>query len=100
MNKRKSQGKKLRKLNIRFLAMVGLIMYFCCALIGQQTSLRASDAEITQLEEKIAAAETQLAEVEEMETLSRSDAYIEKVAREKLGLVLPDETVFVDVTGQ
>ncbi|MBE7062463.1 MAG: septum formation initiator family protein [Ruminococcaceae bacterium] len=100
MNKRKNQSKKLPKLNIRSLAMIGLIMYFGFALIGQQSALHASDAEITQLEEKIAVAESQYAEVEEMETISQSDAYIEKVAREKLGLVLPDEIVFVDVTGQ
>ncbi len=75
-------------------------MYLCYALICQQTSLRASDAQISQLEADIAEAEGRLAEVQDLDTLSRSDEYIERVAREKLGLVLPDETVFVDVTGR
>jgi len=75
-------------------------MYFCYALIGQQTTRQVSDSEISQLETEISAARSRLAEVHAMDTLSQTDAYIEKVAREKLGLVLPDETVFVDVTGR
>ena len=100
MNKRKNQGKGKRKLNIRVCFMVGLIMYLCYALISQQTTLRASNVQISQLEADITEAQGRLAEVQDLDTLSRSDEYIERVAREKLGLVLPDETVFVDVTGR
>ncbi len=75
-------------------------MYFCYVLIGQQATLRAADAEAARLEAEIAAAEENKAVVKDLDAISQSDAYIEKVAREKLGLVLPDETVFVDVTGQ
>ncbi len=80
--------------------MVALVLYLSYALIGQQVSLRESDSQISQLEADIAEAEGRLAQVQDLEGLSKSDAYIEKVAREKLGLVLPDETVFVDVTGR
>lgn len=100
MNKRKNQRKTGRKLNIRFLVMVGLIMYLSYALISQQTSIRVADKDISRLEEEIRAAESQLDMVEDLDAESKSDEYIEKVAREKLGLVLPDETVFVDVTGR
>lgn len=101
MNKRKNQSEqKQKKLNIRTLAMIGLIMYFCYVLIGQQSALRASDSEISQLETEVSQAQSNRAEVEAMGAISQSDAYVEKMAREKLGLVLPDETVFVDVTGQ
>jgi len=100
MNKRKNQRKTGRKLNIRFLVMVGLIMYLSYALISQQASIRVADKDISRLEEEIRAAESQLDMVEDLDAESKSDEYIEKVAREKLGLVLPDETVFVDVTGR
>lgn len=100
MNKRKNQRKTGRKLNIRFLVMVGLIMYLSYALISQQASIRVADKDISRLEEEIRAAENQLDMVEDLDAESKSDEYIEKVAREKLGLVLPDETVFVDVTGR
>lgn len=75
-------------------------MYLSYALISQQTTLRASEQAISRLETEISEAESRLAQVEELENEAHSDAYIEMVAREKLGLVLPDETVFVDVTGR
>ncbi len=100
MNKRKNQRKIGRKLNIRSLIMVGFIMYLSYALISQQTSIRLADKDISRLENEIRAAESQLDMVEDLDAESKSDEYIEKVAREKLGLVLPDETVFVDVTGR
>ena len=101
MNKRKKQGQPKRKLNIGVCFMIGLIMYLCCALISQQTSLHSSkNQKISQLEAEIVSAESKLAEVQDMDAFSKSDEYIERVAREKLGLVLPDETVFVDVTGR
>ena len=100
MNKRKKQGQPKRKLNIHVCFMIGLIMYLCYALISQQTSLHSSNAKIAGLEAEIVSAESRLAEVQDMDAFSKSDEYIERVAREKLGLVLPDETVFVDVTGR
>ena len=100
MNKRKSQEKSKRKLNIHVCLMAALVLYLSYALIGQQVSLRQSDSQISQLEADIAEAEGRLAQVQDMDRLAQSDAYIEKIAREKLGLVLPDETVFVDVTGR
>ncbi len=75
-------------------------MYLCYALISQQTTLHSSNVRIAELEEEIVSAEGRLLEVQDMDAFSKSDEYIERVAREKLGLVLPDETVFVDVTGR
>ena len=100
MNKRKKQEKQHRKLNIRFSIMIVLVMYLSYALASQVAALRKSDDRITQLEKDISEAEGRLAEVHDLNAFSHSDAYIEKVAREKLGLVLPDETVFTDVTGR
>lgn len=98
MNKRKKRSKK--HLNIRFCFMVGLIMYLFGAIICQEVSLHKNSEQLSHLEEQKALAEEKLAEVEDLDELSRSDAYIERIAREKLGLVLPDETVFVDITGR
>lgn len=100
MNKRKKQGKQHRKLNIRVCFMMVLVVYLSYALISQVATLRKADAQISQLEKDISDAEGRLAEVHDLNAFSQSDAYIEKVAREKLGLVLPDETVFTDVTGR
>lgn len=80
--------------------MVALVVYLSYALIGQLVSLRQCDAQLSQLTAEKAEAESRLAEVQDLDRISKSDAYIEKVAREKLGLVQPDETVFVDVSGR
>ena len=100
MNKRKRQEKSKRKLNIRVCLMVALFAYLSYALSGQLVSLRQTAVRASQLEAEIAEAEGRLAEVQDLDRISKSDAYIEKVAREKLGLVKPDETVFVDVSGR
>lgn len=98
MNKRKKRAKL--HLNIRFCFMVGLIMYLFCAIICQEFSLHKNSEEISLLEEQIAAAQESLNAVKDKDELSRSDAYVERVAREELGLVMPDEKVFVDITGR
>ena len=100
MNKRKNQRKSGRKLNLRVCIMMGLVMYLSYALISQQTTLRASEQAISRLENEISEAENHLAQVESLRDETHSDAYIEMVAREKLGLVLQVDTVFVDVTGR
>ena len=100
MNKRKRQAKPRRKFNIRICLMVALVLYLTYALGGQLLSLRQTVVRASRLESEIAEAEGRLKEVQELESLSQSDAYIEKVAREKLGLVKPDEMVFVDVSGR
>ncbi|MBQ7036007.1 MAG: septum formation initiator family protein [Clostridia bacterium] len=100
MNKRKRQGKPKRKLNIRVCLIVVFAAYLSYTLCGQLVSLRQSAVRVSQLEAEIAEAEGRLAEVQDLDRISKSDAYIEKVAREKLGLVQPDETVFVDVSGR
>ncbi|MDD6308470.1 MAG: septum formation initiator family protein [Clostridia bacterium] len=98
MNKRKKQIKK--HLNIRTFLMVALIMYLSYAIICQEVSLHENNRQIVSLKEDIASAEASLTQVQNLGAVSSSDAYIERMAREKLGLVLPDETVFVDVTGR
>ncbi len=100
MNKQRKTGKTIKKSNIHILCMVGLIVYLCFALVRQQVVLHDAGKQISQLESAITQAETELSEVQDLDAFSHTDAYIERVAREKLGLVLPDETVFVDVTGR
>ena len=39
-------------------------------------------------------------EVDALKEIVDSDEYIEKIAREKLGMIRKDEIVFVDITGE
>ena len=50
--------------------------------------------QIATLEEKISEEEGRGERIEAFRKYTRTNAYIEKVAREKLGLVYPDEVIF------
>ncbi len=95
-----STEKKKRKVNPRRLvsAVVAFVFvaYFVYTMIWQQVVISQKGREIDALEEKIAAAEQQTKRLEkELEDLNDPE-YLEKIAREKLGLVRPNERVFVD----
>lgn len=73
------------------LVLLGVVvMYKAHDLVEQRTSLEAQAAElIGQLEQ----AKQEYAKLEEREKYMKSDAYIEEVAREQLGLIYPDEII-------
>lgn len=80
--------------------MVLFAMYISYALIQQQSMINNYNKQINELNTSIAAKEEELEDLDNMEKLYRSDENMERIARDRLGLVLPDETVFVDVTGK
>ena len=49
---------------------------------------------------QIAQQQKKLDELDELKTKVDSDEYIEKVAREKLGLIKENEIMFIDVAGE
>ncbi len=91
-----------RKTNInprRFISMlvaVIFVLYFVYTMIWQQVVISKKGKEIEALEEKIAAAEQQTEKLEEELDNLNDPEYLEKIAREKLGLIRPNERVFVD----
>lgn len=50
----------------------------------------------TTLESQLADAQAKKAELEELQNIVDSDEYIERVAREQLGMVRPNEIIFED----
>lgn len=99
MAKTKAAPKKVQKRSfILTLGIVLLIGYFVITIVGLQLQQKDANAE---LEQKNAALEQVEAENERLETILASDdksEYMEQVAREKLGFVMPGEKVFYDVT--
>lgn len=55
---------------------------------------------ISELEAQIEYEEQRADEVDALKEIVDSDEYIEKIAREKLGMIRKDEIVFVDITGE
>ncbi len=96
---RKSQKKKRRLNTRRFLTVLIVAffsIYFVYIMIWQQITISRKDNEIKALEEQITAATQQTEKLQqELDNLNDPE-YLEKIAREKLNLVLPNERIFVD----
>jgi len=90
MNKR-----KISKLWI--VAVVGLVWYFSYILIGQQKELFTKRAEMSDLQAKIEQGEKLKKVLLKQNDDINSNEYVEKVAREELGMIKPGEKVFIDV---
>jgi cell division protein FtsB len=87
--------KRLLRPGIIFL--IGFFIYFSYVLVDQQKLLNARLQDIKNLKSNIAV-ETELNKQLEGEIeMLDSDEYIEKIAREKLGMVKDNEKVFIDV---
>ncbi len=65
--------------------------------IIQQPQILENKQEIAVLKEALAYEDERVAEVERLTAIVGTDEYIEKIAREKLGMVKEDEKLFVDI---
>jgi len=90
MNKRK----KSRLGTVFFL---GAILYLTYLLISQQGILYAKQSQLDELNSKIQTEEENNEKLVKQREEANSDENIEKIAREKLGMVKHGERVFVDV---
>ncbi len=81
-----------------------LFVFVTCALLFrglmQQPTIDANKEKIAELQEQIEYEEYRKTEIEAMKDEVNSDEYIEKVAREKLGMIKENEKVFIDVSSQ
>ncbi len=87
-----------KKSFILTLGTILLVGYFMITIFGLQASLKESRAE---LEQKTAVLEQVESENDRLQAIVDNEdksGYIEQVAREKLGYVMPGEKVFYDVT--
>lgn len=92
--------RKTRKFNIGFCFAMVLAVYLVFAMINQQSVLTQNAKEISELSAQKAQTEQTLDDLNDTADVYSSDEFVEKVARDELGLVRPDETVFIDVTNE
>lgn len=80
------------------LLLILIIVYFLFTFSNQQTKLNSYNKDIsyytTQIEELRNKKEDLLATEQNV----NSEEYIEKIAREKLDMYLPNETVYIDIS--
>lgn len=87
--------KKSSKLGL--LALAVFFLYFAYVFVDQQKIIYNKEIEMQNIQEKISEESKQGEELKKQKEMLNSDEYIEKVAREKLGMVKEKERVFVDV---
>ena len=87
-----------KKLKINRLIIVCVLIYFVFVLISQQRTMNAYQEESKVYENQIVEAQEKTDELKEIKNNIDSTEYIEDVAREKLGMYLPNERVYIDIT--
>lgn len=80
------------------LAVTSLLCYAAVVLITQERQLKSLDDEIERYSLLIDEATMKTEELKETKNKINTDEYIENYAREKLGLVMPYEIIFVDAS--
>jgi len=92
--------KKSKKVNIKVLlkrSLMGILMLYICYLaITQQFDLSRLAKEEERLDLEIAEAQRENQVLTEQKEAAGTIEYIERVAREKLGYMRPEEKVFID----
>jgi len=85
--------KKVYK-KILFIVIAG---YIVSIFVSQQQTLNTYKQEIKKCEEQIAEAKETKESLIAMKENVDSPEYIEQIAREKLGMYLPNEKVYIDI---
>lgn len=82
------------------LTVVAASAYLLVAFVGGQLQVASKQRELEEIQAKTQKISEKNEEISILMNSGDEAAYIERVAREKLGYVMPDEKVFVDISGQ
>ncbi len=88
--------KKKKSLNIVRIMAMAFIGYFCVTFFKQQMQLNKYNSQIEMYSKEIESKQNLVEYYNNRSENITTDEYIESVAREKLGLVKPYETVYID----
>lgn len=97
--KDKKQKTSVTKLALR-LSVIAAAVYLFVAFIGGQMQVTEKQRELDVLTAKVEEQSLKNAELERLMASGDEGAYVERVARERMGYARPDERVFVDISGQ
>ncbi len=89
--------KKGGKSTIGIFILLAIFLYFSYIAVSQQKLIYAKNVELNKIENKIEEEEKINEELNKEKEMIQSDEYIEKIAREKLGMVKKNERVYVDI---
>jgi cell division protein FtsL len=87
---------KEKKSRLGTFVIIGFFLYFAYTLVDQQKILYDKELQLNNINAKVEREQKLNDELlKQMETL-HSNEYIEKIAREKLGMVKKGEKIFID----
>ena len=89
--------KSKKKIKLTRVLLIGAFVYFACIFCIQQFKINEYKVQEEYYSNAISEINEEKAEYEALANQSNTAEYIEKVAREKLGLVKPYEKIFMDV---
>lgn len=91
----RAQQKDIRKKSFRWLNMLAvlIVLFFCLRMGGQVKQYFALQSEVDYYHEQLALTEVEYSEQVQKQELLYNDAYLERMAREKLGMVKEGEEV-------
>ena len=88
-------GKILKRL-LKSIIVIAVLLYFGVTFAKQEISFRKYDTELKNYNTMISEEEIKHEQLLSAKDRITTKEYIEEVAREKLGLVMPNEIVFID----
>ena len=94
----KNKEKKNSRSFILTLAIIAVIGYFVISLISLQMDIRDKQREVTEAQQVQQEKQAENEELEKFLTDGDESSYIERIARDVLGYVLPGERVYYDIS--
>lgn len=87
---------KIAKKLLKTITITAVLMYACLTVFKQEAAFNKYDSEIEKYERLIEEEGLKNQQLVNTRNQISSREYVEEIAREKLGLVMPNEIVFVD----
>lgn len=88
---------KQKSKRIRALIVLGLMMYVSYIFVVQEIEYQKYKDLKVSYTEQIKLAKAKTIEYKEYAEYIKSDEYIEKIAREKLNMVYPEEKIYIEI---
>lgn len=85
-----------RKQKFKFIIFLLIFANVCYIFISQQVKMYSINKQIEQMQKEEQSVLGKNQELKDEVKMSKSDSYIEKLARERLGLIKPGETPVID----
>ena len=87
-----------KKLRINRFIIIAVLIYFIYTLVSQQQTLNSYKQEASTYSNQIEEANDKNEELKNVKNNINSTEYIENMAREKHGMYLANERVYIDIT--